>query len=575
MGIMKSKKLSMVFATLILSLMMSFSVAQMAFADVASYSTTGGVDYTGVEFSFENEVFDWDYENLTLTLFDDVELLLSDASYTLALPAGTTLVLNGDLFIENATYGIYSEGDLTITGDGGLYIENANYGVYSEGDLTITCDGYVIVDYVNYGIYSKGDLTVVGNGADATDCYLYFTEVYYNSCFAHGTMTMDDVNCISQYVNCTLEAAEIYITDSSLYLSLYDFGDSTQWAFWADGYVSIKNSNVVSQGIAYCGVIDIENSVVSTTYYVLGTELNVTDSDLTGVFSVETFADGDYTYVDTFYGVATQDPESFYNGDLYFAPGSVLTLVAGLTYDWSRYVIHPENMNIIDEGATLILPEGVTLEGLIAAAGTETATEDVVVEDVVEEVVAEVEVATDGVFVDVVEGSWFYKDIMTVYEKGWIGGTSETEFEPNATTSRAMVTTILYRMSGEVATGEIPFGDVAAGTWYTDGVIWAAANGIVSGVGENEFAPNDSITREQMAVILYNYASYLGMDVTVEGAMGMAGYADVGEISDWAYSAMTWAVLNGIITGDGDQLNPTDGATRAELAVVLNRFADM
>ena len=179
-------------------------------------------------------------------------------------------------------------------------------------------------------------------------------------------------------------------------------------------------------------------------------------------------------------------------------------------------------------------------------------------------------------FTDVAEGDWYYDAVSYAYENGLMTGTSATLFAPGTTTSRAMLATLLWRLEGEPAvTGAASFTDVAAGTWYTDAVAWAASEGVVNGVGDGSaFAPNDTITREQMAVMLYRYAQYKDYDVT-QGGMAAREYADYESISSWAVPAVEWAVNAGLISGtSATTLSPQGSATRAEIATILMRFVE-
>lgn len=177
-------------------------------------------------------------------------------------------------------------------------------------------------------------------------------------------------------------------------------------------------------------------------------------------------------------------------------------------------------------------------------------------------------------FGDVKSADWFYNDVKYVYEKGMMAGTAADVFAPNATTTRAMIVTILYRLEGSPAvTGTSAFVDVPAGQWYTDAVNWAAANQIVKGTSATTFAPNDSITREQMAAILYRYAQYKGYDVTKRA--DLSGYSDNGQVSAYAKDALAWAnaakLINGVTT---TTLAPQGNATRAQVSAILHRFCD-
>lgn len=177
-------------------------------------------------------------------------------------------------------------------------------------------------------------------------------------------------------------------------------------------------------------------------------------------------------------------------------------------------------------------------------------------------------------FGDVKSADWFYNDVKYVYEKGMMAGTAADVFAPNATTTRAMIVTILYRQEGSPAvTGTSAFVDVPAGQWYTDAVNWAAANQIVKGTSATTFAPNDSITREQMAAILYRYAQYKGYDVTKKA--DLSGYSDNGQVSAYAKDALAWANAAKLINGvTNTTLAPQGNATRAQVSAILHRFCD-
>ena len=177
-------------------------------------------------------------------------------------------------------------------------------------------------------------------------------------------------------------------------------------------------------------------------------------------------------------------------------------------------------------------------------------------------------------FKDVKTADWFYNDVKYVYEKGMMAGTAADVFAPNTTTTRAMIVTILYRLEGSPAvTGTSAFVDVPAGQWYTDAVNWAAANQIVKGTSATTFAPNASITREQMAAILYRYAQYKGYDVTKKA--DLSGYSDNGQVSAYAKDALAWANAAKLINGvTNTTLVPQGNATRAQVSAILHRFCD-
>ena len=183
----------------------------------------------------------------------------------------------------------------------------------------------------------------------------------------------------------------------------------------------------------------------------------------------------------------------------------------------------------------------------------------------------------DNPFTDVHENDWFYNHVMFVYQNGLMNGTSATTFSPNSSTTRAQIATIFYRMAGSPAVEnantftDVPYGP---GTdWYYDAVLWVQQNGIMQGYGNNLFGPNDPVTREQLAMIFYNYAKFKGYDTTANG--DLSGFTDAGDLSPWAQEAMKWAVGSGVMSGKGNGiLDPKGTATRAEIAAMLQNFIE-
>lgn len=185
--------------------------------------------------------------------------------------------------------------------------------------------------------------------------------------------------------------------------------------------------------------------------------------------------------------------------------------------------------------------------------------------------------AVKNPFADVNAGDWFYRDVLFSYEKGLMSGMDAAAFAPYANTTRAQIAVIFYRMEGSPAVeGENSFTDVVrdSGTaWFYDAVTWAQQNGIMGGYSNSSFAPNDPITREQLAAIFYRYAQYKGYDTT-QGGMAIREFDDYESISDYAMGAMAWAVNTGLVKGDSNLLYPKGTATRAEIAALFHRFAE-
>lgn len=180
----------------------------------------------------------------------------------------------------------------------------------------------------------------------------------------------------------------------------------------------------------------------------------------------------------------------------------------------------------------------------------------------------------DCPFVDINENDWFYNEVEDAYKANLFKGTSEKTFGPYNPMTRAMLVTVLGRMSGISPDYSInsSFDDVAQGSWYTGFVEWAKDNGIINGATNTSFAPNSNISREQVAVILYRYAGFIGLDTSTTKDNNLTSYKDLNDVSDYAISAMQWAVEKGIITGRSQSLKPKENASRAEIAVILMRF---
>ena len=174
------------------------------------------------------------------------------------------------------------------------------------------------------------------------------------------------------------------------------------------------------------------------------------------------------------------------------------------------------------------------------------------------------------------ENAWYYDAVYAAWDAGLMNGVGRDYFAPNATLDRATLATVLYREAGEpAAKGTASFTDIAEGQWYTDAVNWAAEQGVVNGYPDGTFRPEAPITRQEMATMLYRYWKLQGGKYTAKDDV-LAGYQDCGEVADWALEAMSWTVQSGIIVGmTPTTLNPADGATRAQVALVLVNYLKM
>lgn len=177
-------------------------------------------------------------------------------------------------------------------------------------------------------------------------------------------------------------------------------------------------------------------------------------------------------------------------------------------------------------------------------------------------------------FDDVKPGDWFYNDVVYVYEKGIMDGVDNRVFSPNTTLNRAMFVTMLYRVAGEPTVSKTAdFSDVPGGTWFSDAVAWASSQGIVDGFDDDLFGPYNSLTREQLATILYRYAKWSGRS-TYAPTDALTGFVDADKVSSYALDAMRWAVYTGLMQGSENGLEPQSSASRAQVAAIIHRFLD-
>ena len=176
-------------------------------------------------------------------------------------------------------------------------------------------------------------------------------------------------------------------------------------------------------------------------------------------------------------------------------------------------------------------------------------------------------------FRDVRPEDWFYADVRYVYEAGLMNGTAEGLFSPDLFTSRAMIVTVLWRLSGSpVVNYYMPFADVDQASWYAEAVRWAASCGIIAGYDNGNFGPNDPVTREQLAAILYRCATYRQEDTSIGADTNILSFTDAASVSEYAVPALQWACGAGILQGADGALLPTHPATRAQTAAILHRF---
>lgn len=251
-----------------------------------------------------------------------------------------------------------------------------------------------------------------------------------------------------------------------------------------------------------------------------------------------------------------------YDGDF----GFTLTLTAPLGEDNAGYWANLYHYNDVDETMDFETAAEIGADGSVRLPLSHASQYAIVIDD-------HSHAATDvsDIFTDVPANHWAQAAIQYVYDNGLMTGISDTAFAPEATTTRAMIVSMLARMENVTSAADAGFTDVATDDWYATAVNWAAANGIVNGISDDTFAPNDPITREQLAAMLMNYAQYKGLDVSARA--DLSHYSDAENISSWANDVLSWAVAEGLLTGvTDDTIAPQVHATRAQVAAILQRF---
>ena len=217
-----------------------------------------------------------------------------------------------------------------------------------------------------------------------------------------------------------------------------------------------------------------------------------------------------------------------------------------------------------------VLINGVSV-GVVSSYTIENISKNITVRAIFEKL--EEDEAWVNPYSDVPDSAWYYAYVSYISRKGLMNGDGR-HFDPDGDMTRAMAVTVLFRLGGDSGSYKNTFTDVDSGAWYGQAVAWASTNGIVSGVGGNRFAPKSPLSREQLAVMLYNYAKYKGLTITVTSGGVLDSYSDAGSVSEWAEDAINWAVSLGIISGDGVNLDPQGNATRAQIAAMLQRFIE-
>lgn len=475
---------------------------------------------------------------------------------------GTVLTAGSDYTVTGNTGTEAKEYTLTITGTGNYsgtkevtwYIQKAIPGVTAPTIRTLTYTGTAQA-LLNPGNTEQGTMVyslqeTEGYSVDIpkkTDAGTY--DVWYKVLGYDGYQNTNPVK-----LQVTIKKAPLTVTADDIWVYA---GNTPKFTVTITGYVNGEDWRELGGKLTFtCGY--------SEKYSKPGSRYTITPKGLTADNYDITFKTGTLTVKDPLsprFNVYVLDSKhGTVEADCRYArKGDVVTLT--IKPDWGYEL---ETLTVTDS-------HGYELKLTYHSNGTYTFTmprDNVTVKAIF--------TVRDMPFVDVPGDAWYAGGVRYVYAHGLMNGTGSWRFSPNRTTTRAMIATILYRMEGSPRVyGTSQFGDVEAGSWYEDAVIWATQNDIVEGYTSKTFGPNDPITREQMAAMLYRYADYCRCDMSAGRYVDLSKFSDMNEISDYAIPALRWAVGEEIIQGrTGKRLAPTDTATRAEVAVMLMRFCE-
>ena len=485
---------------------------------------------------------------------------------------------------------ISSEGEvqdlLTVTDDGIEEIYIGNEYVYVEG----TELGHFFVmteDYKGGVMNSSGDLLVMDEFDEiivSDEYYIAYERNEDTYEFERSLVFGTNGKCVWTY-----DSAVTYYNGKVAVVETYDTTeiDSEEFEYITNNLIDVKTGDVITDGeyIYYAGGYILAEY---STLYPDGTAIYTTDGKLI------TGDKGYVTCVDE--GNSTIIVDDSYNEKVYRINSNAEIVETFPSYDvyckssynnvsvFTEYSITDDEYDYESLVALMYKGEKISDDHIshlesFAVNGCEVH----VFFDYDPETYESIYVAyiIDGdksPFYDIREDHWAREYIDTCYEAGIMNGTGGGKFSPSGAVSRAQVVTTLWRLAGEPdakgGTNGMVFTDVAGGQWYTEAVAWAAENGITAGVGGSSFAPDRTVTRGEVAAILYRYASYAGEDVS--GRADLNTFADTGALSDWNRDAFAWCVEGGIINGkaagSASQLAPSDTLTRAELAAVLYRY---
>ncbi len=484
--------------------------------------------------------------------------------------------------------GIAAKGDLTISGSGSLKATGGYDGIATQnGDLTIL-SGDVMAEGGSGGISTyEGNLTISGGEVTATGNGSYY-DVSSEVNVSYGFYIDGDCTISGGKVTITAQADFPYITRA---YGMYIFGENGLTISGGEVAVAATGENRQGFGIdAFEGAVIRGGTVTATGGYagiftqsaskgdiiIEGGAVTATavDEDGYGIYSRTNIIIQDGTVTATAmeeggYGVYVKYGDVAIQGGEVNAAGEA----AGMSSEEGDIAINPQG------GRQITVTVGSDADSAAAISGSPFE-EEAVISSTLDGVkyFRSVSTTDELSFTDVAADSWYYDAVDYVCAAGLMSGTGDSTFGPDLATSRATVTTSLWRMAGSpVVNYLMPFTDVDPGAWYGEAIRWAASEGVAGGYGGGQFGPGDPVTREQFAVMLHSYAQNQGYDVSIGEETNILSYADAFDVSQWAVPAMQWACGAGIITGTGDGsiLGPQEPITRAQAAVMLQRFCQL
>lgn len=480
--------------------------------------------------------------------------------------------------------GINAGGDVNISG-GNIKISSETKGIGAGGDVNIS-DGDVEINSRSYGIFSNGKVAFKGgsthitaqNAAQAKEFAFERTLIKEEGCKV--CRTTDDKY---MYIGKTgTDAEDEYATDITV---IRDEAAYVLTVSEKPTASNIKSGDSLSDSSLSGGVVKNRGGqTISGTWAWKAPETKMSQSGAFNMTAVFTASDAEYNTVEADVSVTVTQVITPGGGS-----SSSSSSGSSSSYSYTYTVTFETNGGIkvssqsVKSGSTAYEPNapfraGFTFDGWYADRNLKQKYNfsTPVTANIVLYAKWTGTGETGTGFSDVKTDDWFCSAVNYVVGRKLFNGVSDNEFAPNDSLTRAMLVTILYRLDGEpeAEIGE-GFADVESGAYYEKAVAWAKANGIVNGITDSEFAPNNNITREQIASIIYRYAKYKGYDVSVGEDTNILSYEDANKISDWAVAAIQWACGAGLINGRTESTIVPDGtATRAEAAAIMQRFSE-